>query len=248
MAGEQEPRPVQRVGRGFESRNDQRDEFVEQFVVGEDRALFVRCVHVHRQEIESLGVAGITPRFDDLQQQAPEVARLHDDAEISRRIAGEECERIFALRQYPRLVIVPEDTDQDQFERKIAGLGGDIDRVALFRRRRPAHGERVAALHHHPDQPMHVLAAERRLYHRARAPPHVAVADDQAVAQQHLYPLEPRSLHVLAVPAHENSPDFRRVVDEVRQPAVTAPHAHDVAVLIANARQRVERFGVDAEV
>jgi hypothetical protein len=81
----------------LEPGDDQRDELVKQFVVAEYPALLVGCVHVHRQEIVGLDVSGNAPRFDDLQQQAPEVACFHDHAQVARRIAREKRKRILAL-------------------------------------------------------------------------------------------------------------------------------------------------------
>jgi hypothetical protein len=50
------------------------------------------------------------------------------------------------------------------------------------------------------------------------------------------------------VPAYQDPPNFRRIIDEIREAAVAAAHCHDIPEFLANLRQSGERFRVDTQV
>ena len=94
---------------------------------------------------------------------------------------------------------------------------------------------------------MDILPAEGRLDHRSRSAPDIPVTNDQAVAEQHLDAFETRSLDVPGVPPHQYPANGSRVVDEVRQPPAALIKAGDIAELVTDAQQRVERFRIDPQ-
>ncbi len=124
---------------------------------------------------------------------------------------------------------------------------GDIQNVPISCGFCPAHRTTIRALDHDGHEAVHVLAAERRLDHRARATPDVPVTHDQAIAEQHLDPLEAGPLVVLAVPTRQDEPDLVGVVDEVRESTIRIEETHHVAEIPLQTLQRRQRLGIDAE-
>ena len=144
-------------------------------------------------------------------------------------------------------IVFAEQAFQYQFEREVAHLLGDVERTAGLGDFAPCLPSLLGAVDHLVDQAMNVLAGKRRLDHPPRAPPGVTVADDQAVAEQHLDALKARTLLVLAMPAHQQAADFVGIVDEIGPPAVGPGDRNDVTIIRFQGRKRRERLRIDLQ-
>jgi hypothetical protein len=105
----------------------------------------------------------------------------------------------------------------------------------------------ITAFHHHRHQSVHILATERRLDHSSRASPHVTIAYDQAVAEQHLNALKTRAFVVLAMAAGQDAPNLGRIVDKIRESTIRFRDAHHIPIIELYLLQRRQGVGVDTE-
>src|SRR5210317_138588 len=148
------------------------------------------------------------------------MADFHNDTEVARRIATQKRKRILAMRHNTAIVVVTKCTDENQLKREIACFFRNVERLARYRGISPVHRAAITTLNHDRHQPVNILAAKGWLYHRARTAPYIAVADNQAIAKQHLHALETRSFFVLGIPSRQDFPNFDSIVHKVGRSAV----------------------------
>ena len=176
MLADQQPHPRQRRCGGFVSRDDQRQDLVDQFFVAHAAiGLAVAAFHDHLQKIEVLAIFP-APILDYFVDQFAERAEAEGELEIAVLLFRHDLERIGAEAPLEPIQIGAENRAQHDLERELAGILGQIDRFIGMSFRCPASGELLVDLVDQAVEFIDHAAVERGLHHAALAAPKIAVA------------------------------------------------------------------------
>ena len=195
----------------------------------------------------SSAAAAAAAALDDAEHDAIELGAGAAEAQVARRRhqqqAGKEREGVLRdelqRRQHraPDAVGLADQIDAEQgladdAQRHPRGVRHEVDRRAAGRGGLPVLQHARAGVAHGRRQALDALAMEGRLRQAALPPPEVALAGEEAVADQRLDPSDEAALPVVAVVVLQHVLDVVGVVQQVdaQRPGV---EAHHVAVLVA---------------
>ena len=180
----------------------------------------------------SLGLA--PPPFDQLADQLGERAEAECEFQIAILFLGDDFERIGAQLPLETLQISAENRVQHDLQREFADIVGEVDRLAARRLRGPALGEFLVDLVDQLAEAIDDAPMKAGLHHAALAPPEIALAGHDAVAEQDLDPIHALALGVIAMIRQQHLLDVVGMIDDV---VVHAAARSENAVDVAEARE-----------
>ncbi len=242
-------RPGERRGGGLVTGDDQGEHLVDQLLVAH-RGVIVAVArgHEHAQEIDVLfGFAA--PPLDQFGDQLAERAEAERELQVPVLFLGDDLERIGAQLPLQALEIGAEYRAQHDLEGEFARIVGEVDRLAARRLRGPSLGEFLVHFVNQAAEPVDHAPVKTRLHHAPLAPPEVALAGHDAVAEQDLDPIHALALGVIAMIRQQHVLDVVGMIDDV---VVHAARRSEHAIDIAEAREILaqlrQRFVAPAEV
>ena len=196
-------------------------------------AVLVAGVEQHRHVVRAVAgrrAAGGAALRDEPADQRRQLAELEREAQVARRLLGEHRERVLAGIPHHQVEVVAEDRAQDDPERHLAHVVGDVDRLAALALVLPGRQQPVVRACDDPVELREDAAVKRRLHHAALALPELTLAHYDAVAQQDLDAVEPDAFRVVAVIRDQ---DAAHVVRMVEHPGVGSSAGRVDAVGVA---------------
>src|SRR5205807_434588 len=230
VLGKQVPGPVEAAGGGLMTGDDECHDLVDELTLAHGgAALLVARAHEHREVVEVLLPPG-APLRDELRYDLGERAKPVRELQVARLLLRDHLEGVAAGLLGQAVQVASEDRAQNDLERELAHLVGQIHELATLRERLPALDAAVIRRRDDTREPAEDAAVEERLHHVALALPQLALARHDALAEQNPDAIQADALGVVAMIGNQHPLDVIRVVNDIGiRSACRHEHAIDVS-------------------
>ena len=212
------------------------DEMSELTLAHGGAALLVARAHEHREVVEVLLVPG-APLRDELRYDLGERAKPVRELQVARLLLRDHLEGVAAGLLGQAVQVASEDRAQNDLERELAHLVGQIHELATLRERLPALDAAVIRRRDDTREPAEDAAVEERLHHVALALPQLALARHDALAEEDPDAIEAEALGVVAMIGNQHPLDVIGVVNDI---GIRSACRHEHAIYVSQTGEQLD--------